>query len=123
MTGTGMQGGFGCLFLYKLTLYILQMLNDSLHPVATIILLSNFKAASVTIEESLWPSQKAIILGTGVLMIWELVKYNNHGPLTCSHSCVLVNAFFPYQLFTLCMTADESDDEHGMILYNSRLNL
>lgn len=55
-------------------LRILQMLNDSLKPVATIILLSNFKAASVQIEESLWPSQKAIILGTGVLMIWELVK-------------------------------------------------
>lgn len=50
------------------------MLNDSLQTVATIILLSNFKAATVTIEESLWPSQKAIILGTGVLMIWELVK-------------------------------------------------
>ena len=55
--------------------YQLQMLNDSLHPVANIILLSNFKTATVTIvDESLWPSQKAIILGTGVLMIWELVK-------------------------------------------------
>ncbi|CAL8126944.1 unnamed protein product [Orchesella dallaii] len=54
--------------------FVFRMLNDSLHPVATIILLSNFKAASVTIEESLWPSQKAIILGTGILMIWELVQ-------------------------------------------------
>jgi hypothetical protein len=50
------------------------MLNSNLATVGTVILLSNYKGASVTIDESLWPSQKAVILATAVLMAWELVR-------------------------------------------------
>jgi hypothetical protein len=54
--------------------YVFRMLNSNLAPVATVILMSNYKVATVTMDESLWPSQKAVILAAGLLMSWELVQ-------------------------------------------------
>ncbi len=45
------------------------------------ILSSPWKSASVTIDDSLWPSQKAVILAVGLFMSWDVVSFKIWGSL------------------------------------------
>ncbi|XP_021946843.1 uncharacterized protein LOC110844848 isoform X2 [Folsomia candida] len=54
--------------------FVFRILNSNLATVGTVILLSNFKVADVTIDGSLWPSQKAVILAVALYMSWDVVQ-------------------------------------------------